>query len=193
MAAATKSKLISAWCIACQGSCHSAPPFPQIYLQFILYATFCSTRDFICILFLSLCPHNSVMHFNSLSPMSSVFSSFFSSVRQAVAVRGFDVASIQNSTTGLMAQTFCSSSLYFIVIFFIHYMYVCCIFFLFLFDKSPCHVSAGKTTPTWQGQRQWHGQGHGGAQEVAPACALPRSPPKNIYHVQIFHVVLLLS
>lgn len=65
------------------------------------------------------------------------------------------------------------------------FFFCCCWFYYFaviLLNKSPCHVSAGKTTPTWR-----KNQGPG-PRKFSLACALLGCPPKNIYHVQIFHV-----
>lgn len=65
------------------------------------------------------------------------------------------------------------------------FSFCCCWFYYFvviLLNKSPCHVSAGKTTPTWR-----KNQGPG-PRKFSLACALLGCPPKNIYHVQIFHV-----
>lgn len=185
-------QLISAWCIACQGSYVATlrHPFPRYIYNLFCMPLFAALE----ILF--------VFHFFHSAPAivacTSIlcrqcrvsFPLFFSECGASCGGAWLwccKYTKLNNwvNGTNILSIFFIFYCYSFYILYTYVYMLHVVYIFLFLFDKSPCHVSAGKTTPTWQGQ--------GGAQEVAPACALPRSPPKNIYHVQIFHVVLLLS
>jgi len=84
----------------------------------------------------------------------------------AVSLCRFDVASITkfnnwvNGTNTLFIFPFC-----------------CCRFFydfvVILLNKSPCHVSAGKTTPTWREKSR------AGDQEVLPGMCVAQVPSKK--------------